>query len=534
MRQYYRDMPVKFKLVAIFLAVILANLLASLFYQREVRRLVAFYNETQEDHYRVNKISLSLKEAKNSLDEYYTNGTETAVPEYERKKQEVQTLVGQLTNRRDNPAEWYMIHAITNSSQVFFEKCDSTVDRIRQREDRIYIEYYKAENILGYLGGYINQYLNVILEEDSKEYTVLENHAASMETMTRVFLMCSVAVSLLAALNLSESVAGPLRELAKYSREISGGNFDIQDVAVRSRDEVGELAAAFNGMKENIRHLIQDLNQKSQVEARLHQQELKNIRMDELLRESQLLALQSQISPHFLFNTLNSISRSAQYGTPQVTTALIRNLADLFRYNLDHFNRLSTVGDEVDIVEKYIYIQTHRFGDRICYRARVQETCREVLIPSMTLQPLVENAIIHGIENLESGGEILTDIRIRKTHVRIRICDNGAGITREQLQKIREGKSGKRTGHTTGIGVSNITTRISLYPGGSLGLYSSPRYGTIVQILFPLKPGGLAAPEPLAGGPGPAPLAAGAGPELPAAAAGPAPVSPPCPDWRIR
>ncbi len=495
MRQYYRDMPVKFKLVAIFLAVILANLLASLFYQREVRRLVAFYNETQEDHYRVNKISLSLKEAKNSLDEYYTNGTETAVPEYERKKQEVQTLVGQLTNRRDNPAEWYMIHAITNSSQVFFEKCDSTIKRIQHREDRIYIEYYKAENILGYLGGYINQYLNVILEEDSKEYSVLEKHAADMETMTRIFLVCSVAVSLFASLNLSEAVTRPLRELAEYSRKISGGDFDIGDVPVGSRDEVGELTAAFNGMKENIRHLIENLNQKSQVEARLHQEELKNIRMDELLRESQLLALQSQINPHFLFNTLNSISRSAQYGTPQVTTALIRNLADLFRYNLDHFNRLSTVGDEADIVEKYIYIQTHRFGDRIRYQARVQEACRKVLIPSMTLQPLVENAIIHGIENLEFGGEIIVDIRARKDAVRIRICDNGVGIARERLGEIREGRSGKRTGHTTGIGVSNITTRISLYPGGSLRLYSSPRYGTIVEILFPVEAAGLAEAE---------------------------------------
>lgn len=493
MRQYYRDMPVKFKLVAIFLAVILANLCSSLFYQMEVRRLVAFYNDTQEEHYRINKLSVSLKEAKDYLDDYYTNGTEAAALEYERKKQEVQTLVGQLTNRRDNPQEWYMIHAITNSSQVFFEKCDSTINRIRQREDRIYIEYYKAENILGYLGGYINQYLNVILEEDSKEYLVLEKHASNMETMTRVFLVCSVAVSLLAALNLSEAVTRPLRELAEYSRKISGGNFDIQDVAVCSRDEVGELTAAFNGMKENIRHLIEDLNRKSQVEAKLHQQELKNIRMDELLRESQLLALQSQINPHFLFNTLNSISRSAQYGTPQVTTALIRNLADLFRYNLDHFNRLSTVGDEVDIVEKYIYIQIHRFGDRIRYKARIQESCRGILIPSMTLQPLVENAIIHGIENLESGGEILTDIRIRKAFVQIRICDNGIGIPREHLQEIREGKSGKRTGHTTGIGVSNITTRISLYPGGRLRLYSSPLHGTIVQILFPLELAGLTA-----------------------------------------
>ena len=125
----------------------------------------------------------------------------------------------------------------------------------------------------------------------------------------------------------------------------------------------------------------------------------------------------------------------------------------------------------------------------------MQEACRKVLIPSMTLQPLVENAIIHGIENLEFGGEIIVDIRSRKDAVRIRICDNGVGITRERLGEIREGRSGKRTGHTTGIGVSNITTRISLYPGGSLRLYSSPRYGTIVEILFPVEAAGLAEAE---------------------------------------
>ena len=168
-----------------------------------------------------------------------------------------------------------------------------------------------------------------------------------------------------------------------------------------------------------------------------------------------------------------------------MTPPLIRNLADLFRYNLDHFNRLSTVEEELEIVAKYIYIQQHRFGERIQYAVRVEETDSDYLIPSMTLQPLVENAIIHGIENLEFGGTILVDVSCRGGFLRIRICDNGCGIERERLREIWLGNDEKRRGHTTGIGLSNIAARIGLYPGGVCRLYSSPRYGTIVEILFP-------------------------------------------------
>lgn len=485
MKQYYQRLSLKVKLVVIFLAVIIANLCANLFYRQEVKRLVQFYNVSQTEHYRVNKISVSLKNAKLRLDEYYSGGEESAVSVYEEEKEEVLSLVGQLTNERNNSAEWYMIHAISNASEVFFQKSDITIRKKRDGEAFAYVEYYQAGRIQGYLSGYLNEYLNILLEKDGEEYARLEKRAGNMEVMTRLFLIGSVAASLLAAMQLSEAVSSPVRKLAEYARKISKGNFDLEDIEVVSGDEVGELASAFNTMKDDIRRLIEDLNKKSEVEAKLHQQELKNIRMDELLKESQLLALQSQINPHFLFNTLNSISRSAQYETPDVTTALIRSLADLFRYNLDHFNRLSTVGEELDIVEKYIYIQRHRFGDRIRYRARGSEEHRGDLIPSMTLQPLVENAIIHGIENLEFGGAILVDISCRGGLLCIRICDNGCGIERERLREIWSGNSGKRRGHTTGIGLSNIAARIRLYPGGTCRLYSSPRYGTIVQILFP-------------------------------------------------
>ena len=163
--------------------------------------------------------------------------------------------------------------------------------------------------------------------------------------------------------------------------------------------------------------------------------------------------------------------------------ALIYSLADLFRYNLNHLNNFSTLRDELEIVEKYIYIQKHRFGERISYTVNTEPECEDVVIPSMLLQPLVENAIIHGIEDLENGGKIVINVRRRKEHVLLRIYDNGVGIEKERLKSIYEGKL-KHTGHTTGIGLSNILKRISIIDNASMKIKSG-RHGTMIYILLP-------------------------------------------------
>ena len=174
----------------------------------------------------------------------------------------------------------------------------------------------------------------------------------------------SVLISLLAALNLSETVTSPICKLAEYTRKISKGNFELEDIQVASRDEVGELAVAFNRMKDDIRRLIEELNQKSQVEARLHQQELKNIRMDELLKESQLLALQSQINPHFLFNCLNAGAQLAMLEDAERTGVFLEKMADFFRYNVRKMEDDALLWEEVDAVDNYIYILNVRFVRR--------------------------------------------------------------------------------------------------------------------------------------------------------------------------
>ena len=229
MKQYYQGLSLKVKLFVIFLLVIIANFVANLFYRHEVKNLIEFYNVSQTEHYRVNKISVSLKNAKLRLDEYYSIGEEDAADAYEAEKGEVLAFISQLTNERNNPAEWYMIHAITNSAEVFFQKSDITVRKKRGSEDFIYIEYYQASKIQEYLNGYLNEYLNILLEKDGEEYARLERKAANIEAMTRVFLVGSVLISLLAALNLSETVTSPICKLAEYTRKISKGNFELEE-----------------------------------------------------------------------------------------------------------------------------------------------------------------------------------------------------------------------------------------------------------------------------------------------------------------
>jgi sensor histidine kinase YesM len=240
-------------------------------------------------------------------------------------------------------------------------------------------------------------------------------------------------------------------------------------------------------MSTSIRKLVENLNEKSLVESKLYEEKLENAKMQELLKEAQFLALQSQVNPHFLFNTLNIISRSVRFSDSQITIALIQSLAELFRYNLEYEDQYTDIQHELDIVKRYMYIQEFRFGDRISFQITGEEVAKDTVIPRMTLQPIVENAIIHGLDNMHKNGKIAINIRKRKGNVVIRIYDNGVGIQKDKLQQIFNNNMFVHTGHTTGIGITNIATRIKLFNGASFNIKSRYLKGTLVCITLPYK-----------------------------------------------
>lgn len=217
-------------------------------------------------------------------------------------------------------------------------------------------------------------------------------------------------------------------------------------------------------------------------------------RKDELNSSSQLMALQSQINPHFLYNTLESIRAQAELDDALQISEMTEALAAYFRYNINRGGDVVPLEDELANISNYLHIQQFRFGERFSISFMIdgdRNTINNQAIPKLTIQPIVENAIYHGLEETLTSGKII--IRVTETEKRIllSISDNGKGIDYEQLEMIHRDlqtdTSASGSERTTGIALSNIHRRIQLLFGDSFGiaLESTPMVGTTVHITMP-------------------------------------------------
>jgi two-component system LytT family sensor kinase len=228
--------------------------------------------------------------------------------------------------------------------------------------------------------------------------------------------------------------------------------------------------------------------------ANIAQQQLMNelkakADLEKVLRETELKALQSQVNPHFLFNTLNTIARLALLENAPRTQEVVYALSDLLRNNLRNIDEMVTVGEEVEYIKNYLLIQKMRFGDRVQAAINIPDALLEQKIPVMTLQPLVENAIIHGLEPKRGGGNINITGHKYGNQFEIVIEDTGIGVTQNQIERIFSNEkrvAGK--GQTTGLGIINVHKRIQHYFGTDYGLDIAGELsqGTTVRIALPM------------------------------------------------
>ncbi|MGO4270815.1 sensor histidine kinase [Paenibacillus sp. TAF58] len=202
--------------------------------------------------------------------------------------------------------------------------------------------------------------------------------------------------------------------------------------------------------------------------------------------------MQSQINPHFLFNTLNILAKKAYLEGAEETSDLISSVSGLLRYNLKRLDMPVTLGDELRILDEYLIIQKARFIDRVQYHKEIDDRCLHLLVPNLTLQPFVENAFIHAIEPSVSGGCITIRVYAQEGNVIVEIIDDGAGIDEERIQAIVKGSdSAAKHGHSTGIGIDNVIQRLELFYGvpDMVSINSSPGQGTCVRLNLPAREG---------------------------------------------
>lgn len=197
------------------------------------------------------------------------------------------------------------------------------------------------------------------------------------------------------------------------------------------------------------------------------EQEMKarELLMETHLKDAQLKYLQAQINPHFLFNSLNAGVQLAMMEDAEKTSIFLEKMADFFRYNVHKTEETATMAEEIAAVDNYVYILNVRFAGDIHFEKQIAAGVDDVRLPSMILQPMVENAVNHGIRNVEWEGHIWLDVSRDGTDVMISIRDNGQGMTQERICEVLEGRA-RETGSqsdVSGIGMDNVINRLELF-----------------------------------------------------------------------
>jgi sensor histidine kinase YesM len=280
---------------------------------------------------------------------------------------------------------------------------------------------------------------------------------------------------------------GPLVQLAHSANEVAAGNFDSEFVTPKSKDEVGVLAGTYNTMLKSIRDYIEQIKEDMENERKLKEHQLM---MENLLKDAQLKYLQAQINPHFLFNSLNAGAQLAMMEEAEQTCIFVEKMADFFRYNLKKMEQDATLAEEIESVDNYIYILNVRLTGDILFTKDITCDVGEILVPSMILQPIVENSVKHGISEIDRNGEILLKVDNQEDQYVILVKDNGIGMSKEQIDEIMSGnkKSAPKNADSTGVGLINVISRLQLYYGQKnlLTIHSNGmNQGTEVRITIP-------------------------------------------------
>ena len=272
--------------------------------------------------------------------------------------------------------------------------------------------------------------------------------------------------ALVSSIVISRALSRPLKGLSRAMRQFEKNADTFTYAPVGGAREVQELSESFGHMVVKIQHLME------------------TVRREEInLRKTELKALQAQINPHFLYNTLDSIAWMCEQGRNDEAVQMVNALAQLFRISISRGHELIPIRSELRHAESYLKIQKHRYKNQFSYRFDVDESCLDFLCNKITLQPIIENAIYHGINGLVDEGEIVITLRADGSDVVFTVADNGVGMEAEQIQAILR----KERSDHTGIGIKNVNDRLKIYFGEGYGITidSEPDVGTTVTIRMP-------------------------------------------------
>lgn len=445
----------KIWVLAMIVLLIMAAIWISLIYYNQ--KMQDQYNNILERYLVMNEVTSTSQQMVTALNNYLLTPSIDNFELISRRKEQIQNMksvVADFKNAENDLTVTNYVNLIdslveTVDRSITFHVETETENAMKAFKEATYISNYISEMTLTLIGTELKTY--------DRFYRGIIKQSEELKMLGIWLLLLITLLLVLFTYWFTLRITKPVEKLTRAASELSKGRFDLK-IEVDSQDEIAFLAKMFDRMRININNLISEIHHKALLEKELQQSKL-------LLRESQLRSLQSQINPHFLFNTLNTLSKKAYLEGSEETSDLLVSVAGLLRYNLKHLDKMMTLFDEVKVLKQYIDIQKARYTDRLTFYTEIDESCLDIQIPGLTLQPIVENAVIYAVEPNEDGGVIWFRVKDDGDKVIVEVEDDGPGMTEDKIKQILEEQLDTTKGHASGIGLSNVVKRLRLFNG---------------------------------------------------------------------
>ncbi len=367
-----------------------------------------------------------------------------------------------------------------NMIDTFLEQQDAVMRSIEQNSISEYAAFYaEAEKMASFIQEDGQRLVDLELSYYQPTYRDILHKTQDMNELGGYLFVVTTLLSVVLAFWISQTITKPIQGLVENAKQIAKGNLDIQISRHQTKDEIGILEETFHQMVQDLKDLIS--------------KNIKAIESARLVKELELKALQSQINPHFLFNTLNVISKLAYIEGAEKTSELTVSTSNLLRYNLRKLDQPVPLLEEVEHAKEYFAIQRARFRDRVVFHTKINEIALDHMLPCLTLQPLLENAFIHGIEEMEEGAVLELEIEKEEDQVVVMVRDNGAGMeasVQDKLLDLEDTMAPLPAGEkpkSTGLGTRNVFKRLMLFYGGNaqIKIESEKNRGTSIILTMP-------------------------------------------------
>ncbi|MBQ8547073.1 MAG: sensor histidine kinase [Lachnospiraceae bacterium] len=374
-----------------------------------------------------------------------------------------------LTTSEENKNRLKSVKRYLDNLEIYKQRIEDNLAEGNRYEDNLRIWENDVQIVTALIQESVSQYSHYEVKELQKSH---EEQQLFFEEMVKYLLIAFGTIFLL-LLFLSYfiplSITRPILRLEKVTKQVAEGDLSVRS-DVENGVEVRALSDSLNAMIDKINDLLEQVT-------------TEQVR----LRKAEFELLQAQINPHFLYNTLDTIIWLAEAGEQKKVVSMVGSLSDFFRSTLNRGKDIVTLKDELQHVRSYLEIQQVRYQDILQYEIEVPEEMYACRLPKITIQPLVENALYHGIKNKRGVGRIRITCCRTENGCKLRVVDNGIGITRERLAQVQDGILNKVLTGKDIYGLYNVNERIRLNFGEAYGISIKSEYGegTVVSVLVP-------------------------------------------------